>query len=486
MQFLAELMPAGPRGARRKTNPTEVLTQAQLAAVWIAAEKEVLAIRGRWVTGRALLDQGRKMQAFGRELESNFRGKDAKSDANLAVCLAMLDGVYPGVIADLATIKEENPLLGSTVESLRHSVTLGYFYLSARDLVPLALLITLATAFNPETVLKLTWANIQRNVDRIGTLSVEFDVTEESDDNSEERAKPASEAPLLKIKGDKPRAMRQLLRLLDPTASDPSQASLNLVLDLLRDMTERIRAFVLPNHSDRLFVFVPGRGSHKVPKGFGTVAQSDIAANPTWGEHLSNFAKENDLPPFTLKTLRATLLDFVQLVNGGDLEKARQAGTHSSKSITWTHYTSDLVRRLLKEATGEILLTRDRWYDTGGVIDPRKTLKNSDKACATPGFSCLDPLNSPRSNQKSGRLCSAYGECPSCPLAMTKPGTPEDVAWWQALQRAIYRSVGNMTASMWQDRWSPVCSDLNALIEIVPVDVLTKSQRFRLELPNVG
>ncbi len=486
MRFLAERMPAGPRGAARKTNPTEVLTQAQLVAIWAAAEKETLAIRDRWVRGRALLEQGLQALAAGRSLMTNVHNHAAKCDANLAVCLAVLATTYPGVLPHLKVIKEHNRLLGDTVDkAFSHSATMGYFFPSARDLVPLVLLITLATAFNPETVLKLTWKNINRNVDRLGTPSVAFDRTDEGEHEREKAAEPDAVDPLLKIKGDKPRSRRQLLRLLDPTAADSSQASLNLVLDLLREMTDRIRPFVLPEHADRLFVYVPAQGSKRIPKGFGG-GSSDRAAEMSWGDSLANFVQKNDLAPFALTTLRATLLDFVQLVNGGDLERARQVGNHTSRVITWTHYTSDLVRRLLKEATGEILLTRDRWIDTDGVIDPRRTSTNADKACATPGFGCFDPFDSPRPNQKAGRLCDAFGECPDCPLAISSPGNPVDVAWWEALQRAIYRSVGTMTANVWQERWTPVASANRALIAIVPAEVLTKARRFRVELPNVG
>lgn len=486
MRYLAERMPVGPRGAARKTNPTEVLTQAQLAAVWVAAEKETLAIRDRWKRRQLLLEQGRKALAVGEGLVVGPYKPTAKSDTNLAICLAILENTYPKLIPNLKDIKKNHRLLGDTVD---HAFTLpvisSYFYPSPRDLVPLVLLISLATAFNPETVLKLTWKNIDRNVDRLSASCVAFYLSEKHDDESNQFAESSPAEPLLKVKGDKPRAKRQLLRLLDPTAADPSQASLNVVFDLLSDMTAKIRPFVAQEHADRLFVFVPARGTIRIPKGFG-MRSSDTAADAGWGDNLLNFVETNKLAPFTLSTLRASLLDFVQLVNGGDLEKAREAGNHSSRVITWTHYTSDLVRSLLKEATGEILLTRDRWIATRGVVDPRITEAKADKGCATPGFGCMDPFASPRFNQKAGRLCDAFGECPDCPLVICSPGNPIDVAWWEALQRAIYRSVSTMTANMWQERWAPVASANKSLIALVSPEVINKAHRYRVELPNVG
>jgi hypothetical protein len=480
---LAERIPAGPRGAARKSVPTEVLSQNELATIWVAAEKEVLILRERWMRGCFLLEKGRQGLANGNILSSNPRtNSQARSDENRALCLAMLDAAYPGVVPSLQVIRAANVHLGRTVQYAFGSGELrGYLCATGRDIVPLVLLIALATAFNADTVLKLNWSNVDRNVDRLGLASVAFDVREErSIDES-----VSATSPLLKIKGDKPRSNRQLLRLLDPTASDDSQVSLNLVLDLLRDITKRIRPSVSSDHSDRLFLFAPVTRKCKSAKGFG-YDQMAVANDVVWKNSLQDFIRTHDLPPFTLKTLRATLLDYVQLVNRGDLEKARQVGNHSGRVTTWTHYTSGLVRALLMEATGETLLSRDRWIDSKGLVDPRRTGLDDDKGCATPGFGCHDPFDSPRVNQRPGRLCDAYGECPACPLKKVRPGNSDDVRWWEALQRAIYRSITSLPASMWQERWAPVVSDLNALVALVPDEVLVESRRFLGELPNVG
>ncbi len=54
----------------------------------------------------------------------------------------------------------------------------------------------------------------------------------------------SGERMLAKVTGDKVRAKRQLVRLLDPEASGPNQVSLNLILDLLTALTGRIRSHV--------------------------------------------------------------------------------------------------------------------------------------------------------------------------------------------------------------------------------------------------
>jgi hypothetical protein len=491
-----DLVPSGPRGAGRKAQPTEVLLLDELLQVMAAAEKEVLALRDRWAEGQRLLEQGHAMLELGAELPGNARKAKRKNPTsvsvpNLALTLALLDKRYPGVIPDLDAIGTYHARLGGAIQHFvgGHGVATSYFYASSRDLVPLALCITLATGFNPSTVLGLKWSGIDRNVDRLGNGAVQFAVREH-DTNKEEQADDfesdeLAETPLVRITGDKPRANRQLVRLLDPKASGPAQVSLNLVLDLLTRLTERIRPHVVaPEYRDCAFLFVQKVGAKRV-KGYGSSTLSR-SGDIVWTVALANFIADHKLPSFTLKTLRATLLEFVQIFNRGDLVAAQQVGNHGSRLTTWTHYTSDLVKRLLQEATGESLMVRERWLDSGGRLDPRQYRESKNKGCATPGWMCLDPFDSPRPNQRQGRLCTAYGECPDCALAAARPDNPRNVMLYEALRRAVYRSVVGMTAPVWQQRWAPVVVALDALLSDVKPAVLERSRSLRIELPDVG
>lgn len=489
-----DLVPTGPRGLLRRTEPTSVLQYDELLTVMAAAEKEVLGLRDRLAVGQRLVTHGRDLLRRGSVLECNpQRRSEARSESNLALCLAMLDQRYPSVIPDLEALKADDYLLGSTVRALGSKQVTRYFYATGRDLVPLALSLAFATAFNPYTILTLQWKNIDRNVDRLsnGRSAVQFDVTEDDDESEKGEKKPTKpkafdlhESPLAKVTGDKPRAQRQLVRLLDPEASGPDQVSLNLVLDLLTSMTARIRAHVTDpdTFGDRVFLFVQETAA-KRPKGFGNSLR---ACDIVWDQALKNFIADNKLPYFTLKTIRATLLDYVQLFNRGDLEAARQVGNHGSRVTTWTHYTSNLVKRLLQEVTGETLLVRERWLESNGKLDPRKHREWMEKGCATPGWICLDPFDSPRPHQKQGRLCKAFGECPDCPLSAARPNNPRSIMFYEALRRAIYRSITRVTAHVWQQRWAPVVTALDALLAQVPPTVLEESRKFRVELPDIG
>jgi hypothetical protein len=487
---LLDSLPTGPRGSSRKSQPTEVLRLDELLTVMEAVEKEILALRDRWARGRQLLVIGRRQLVAGIGLDpSPWRSATARSQSNLALALAILDQRYPGVIPDLRVISSDDPLLGATVQyAFGNGAVKGYFQASARDLVPLVLALAFATVFNPDTVLKLEWKNIDRNIDRMGDgrPATRFDVRSEDEGRGvAEAGDPDDTAPLTRVTGDKPRAQRQLVRLLDPEPSGAGQVSLNLVLDLVTEMTARIRPYAIGGgeYVDRVFIFVQQVGA-KRPKGFGST-RLGASGDPGWKHGLKNFIDDNNLPAFTFRTIRATLLDYVQLFSRGDLEAARAVGNHRSRVTTWTHYTSSLVKRLLQEATGETLLVRERWLNSEGVIDPRP-FQWTNKGCATPGFHCLDPFDSARPNQKKGRLCAAYGECPDCPLSAAVPNNPRNVMLYEALRRAIYRSVSTMTAPMWQLRWAPVVAALDALLANVPPAVLEKSRQIAVELPSVG
>lgn len=445
---LAERVPPGPIGAYMKSDAVDVISLDNVIAIVAAAEKELRELKARWERGRRMIDEGRHELAKGHR---DFQ--------DLAICLAAIDGAFPGVIPDLPEIYAHDRGLGSAVQHV-HRVTevSSYFYPTGRDLVPFALLLSVATAFNADTVLSLEWSNVE-SVDRLGKRAV-------------------------KIIGLKPRAGEDMVRLLDASVDDPNQVSITMLLGLLRTITERIRPCIdVIEQKNKLFVYVQ-QFNAKQPKSFGNVKQgptNDIV----WTRSLANFRIDNNLDRFTLSQLRPTLIDMTLFLNG-DLAAAQAVGNHRKPYTTWTFYTSSGVKKRFLERLGEVLVLRQRWIDSMGVIDPRRLTQSHDKSAATPGFICLDPFDSPRKNQSKGRPCKAYGECPSCPLAAADLGDASTVALYFALKQSIYRSQTNMSAQTWLLRWAPVLADLNALLEMIPQSMSESSKRFHFTLPLVG
>lgn len=457
-RYIKERIPAGPVGAGRKSIPTQVLMTEHIVSILQAAEVEVLAIEQRFNARRGLLADG-YMQLFDT---ARIKRNTRRDYRDLSICLAALDAAYPRTIPDLKIIRAEHADLGNAIQYIHGcSAVSSYLNPSTRDLVPFVLLLTVATVFNPDTVLSLCWADISFDKEQAGADAIE-------------------------IVGAKGRAIRDLVRLLDPEAAVSSRLSLKRMLSCLREMTLRIRPDVATEHADRLFVFVQEVGVKK-PKGFGLNGQrtQTPSSDQAWKHALMEFIIDNNLTRFTLGQLRPTILDLVQFMDGS-LEAARRVGNHGSPATTWTHYTSGGVRKRYRERIGQVILLRERWLESCGAIDPRRLVSGQDKGAATPGFSCLNPFDSQRPNQQAGRLCKDYGGCPSCPMAAAHPHDSLCVAFYTALEVAIYRSQPGMSARTWIERWTPILADLRALQACIPLDVLVASRAISIELPNVG
>lgn len=455
---IAERVPFGIAGVRTKLEPTEVLSTDSLLNIMHSAEKELLEIEARLNNGRELIAEGReRLAALGCKLQKN------KNDyADLATCLAKIDALFPNVVPDLESLARNDRDLANAVRFIHTQRTVSsFFHPTARDLVPFIILLTISTVFNPDTVLTLEWSCISRDKDRAGTPAVE-------------------------IVGVKGRASSDLVRLLDPESGVSQSLSLHRLLNCIKELCARVRPLVNKEHADRLFVYVPeSRG--KNPCSFGSyrggneVASGDI----TWRYNLRKFISAHQLPHFSLGQLRPTILDMVQMINGG-LEAAQKVGNHRSPITTWTHYTSSGVRNRYRERIGQVVLLRERWITSRGDIDPRRLDNSQDKGAATPGFICLDPFDSPRPNQQPGKLCSDYGACPACPLGGARPYDPTSVAYYIALEQAIFKSQSKMSAKTWLERWAPVLADLRALLALVSSEVSDESKKIRITLPSVG
>lgn len=460
-QSISERVPAGPVGTNRTAVPTPVLSMDELLQIMEAAEREFFAIEARFRRGQELVESGREKILMGAVLSNPNIGETFELD----VVLASLNIAYPGIIPPPKAVLESDETLARAMDVMakkNDNISLSrYFYPSSRDLVCFALLITIVAVFNPDTALWLKWSNVSLEKDVAGVSMVE-------------------------IIGEKDRAEDNLVRLLDPNDAVGSQLSLSRLLKFLSEFTSRARPFVLGAQSDFLFIFVQDSWM-KNPKSWGRVGgtHQGPSNDSVWQFSLKQFILDNKLSRFTLSQLRPTILNLVQSLDGS-LEAAATVGNHKSLRTTWTHYTSDGIRKEYRERIGQVMLLRERWFNSSGQIDPRIRRALTDKGAATPGFMCVDPFDSPRPNQFPGRLCNDYGGCPACPLAGAYPDDPDSVAYYTALVDAIYRSQGGMSSQTWLKRWTPVLSDLRALLSLVSVDVMNESNLIAIRLPLVG
>lgn len=455
---IASRVPYQKIRASSKNIPTEVLNYETLSKIIKKSEMEVLRIEERWSSGRELLSEGKKkLKAL-----SGIRRNDMRDYADFSICLARLDELFPSTIPSLEVIRKRDANLYNAIVHLhgKGKVT-SYLQPTPRDIIPFVLLISICTVFNLETVLTLEWPRINRNVDRAG-------------------------APAIKIIGLKGRATKDPVRLFDKSCPVSQLISLDRLLNCLETICERVRQDLDYEHFGRIFIYVP-QGKLQKPASFGTLRGHSEAASSSinWKKNFTQFVRDNDLPKFTARQLRSTLIDMVQLIDGS-LEAAQKIGNHRHPSTVWSHYTSAGVKNRYRERIGQVILLRERWNESEGKIDPRRLVPTEDKGAATPGFICLDPCRSPRPNQSDGKLCMDYGACPSCPQSAARPNDPASVSYYLALEQAIYQSHSQMLSKTWLERWGPVQKDLQALLAKVPSEVMENAKKLSVSLPMVG
>jgi hypothetical protein len=259
---------------------------------------------------------------------------------------------------------------------------------------------------------------------------------------------------------------------------------LGYIFDQLKRATERARRAAAAEYRGRLFVYRPAFGSAAEPVGFGASRQA-AATDQAWQHSLARFIKKHGLKRFSLSQIRPTVGDDIQQREGA-VAAADFLG-HKSVDTTRKFYTSAATRRRGQTQIGAVQLLFHRWAHTEGKIDPRKNYRDgSDKGAATPGFTCRDPFESPRPNQKAGQLCQAYGECAACPNAAAHPNDPIAAGYYIALRDAIFEAAGTfVTPAAWRTKWAEIALNLEALIDAIPDTVKAKIKPLPYQLPSI-
>jgi hypothetical protein len=446
-----------PRGAypgsARKNKPRDTLEWSELVKIKAAAETEVRAIVARLDDGERRLAEGQVKLAEG---SINFFN-------DLSVSLAAIDARYPHVVPGDDRLKRdlraEGPVGAKLFNAVKRRKFLTYTRLRgalSRDLVPFALLISIATGLNAEQVLALEMKDFEL-VDDMGERFVIINAFKHRAGSFQKIRRPAGE---------------------------PNRMGLGYVFEQLKRATKRARSAAAEGYRDRLFVFRPAGSSASDPVGFGS-ARLSASADQVWRDALAHFVSDNSLERFTLAQIRPTVGDEIQQRYGA-VAAADFLG-HKSVDTTRKFYTSGATRRRGQTQIGNVQLLFHRWARTEGKIDPRKHFRDGlDKGAATPGFTCRDPLSSPRPNQKAGQLCQAYGECPACPNAAAHPDDPISAAYYIALRRAIFDAAGTfVTPAAWRAKWAEIALNLEALISAIPDAVKGKVKPLPYPLPSI-
>ena len=428
-----------------RTTPREILSFEALQAIDNAVAKDVDALRARIEKSEQLLREGRERLAA-----EDFDLSD------LATCAAYIAQNYPEGLPSLSVLKERNPDLYRYVNCSRKAHRIvqlkEILYPDARDLVPLVVFLAIESAMNPTTLFELEWSDIDP-----GELLGQ---------------------PVIRLGGAKWRASEDPLVPIPAVRIEPA-------LDLLKRLTKLVRTTVSNSLKDRLFLFNRLHGANPAGRGFGGNDRGISHSDSSWLRGLVEFCEDYGLPPFKLSQIRATIGNEIAFREG--IVVSSQALGHKDVRTTDMHYVSDGTRWREAEWLGHAMLFMERWFRSDGKIDPRRRrlTPRMDRGAATPGFHCFDPYDSPWPMQRKNRLCAAYGQCPSCPLAAADIHDPGAVALYLSLRTAIFDAQGRIAGEAWLGRYARVLIDLDALLKHVPADVMDSAKRFHVILPAV-
>lgn len=218
------------------------------------------------------------------------------------------------------------------------------------------------------------------------------------------------------------------------------------IIQYLEERTAFLRERATSPHASLLFLWL-NRNKE------ASFAGSDFS----FRQALSKFAKRHGLTGLQLKQIRPMTLDTLHKITGGNLLEVKAHANHESIQTTFTDYRTDPIARRDDEQLGRAMMENERYLATGGIVRPFLVAPNLDKGSATPGYACLDPTDSPIPGQAKGKLCTAYGRCPICPLAMVQT-TPEAYAYLLRLLERIDEALaaGIVAAPEWLGRWAIV------------------------------
>jgi hypothetical protein len=309
-----------------------------------------------------------------------------------------------------------------------------HFYPTPRAMVPFVLLFGLAHFFNADTVRTLKLDDF-RYVKGVGSFfGAELDPDGEGGETLAANAK----------KGRANRRQRAYVPV-DEEVDNPA-----FLFEFIKTWTAEIREFAVLSVSRNLFLYAAPSSEYRISSYHG-IDGTSLPEN--WRTALASFCEEHGLESFTLSSVRKSALDVAFELFDGDLKAVSEVANHAHIGTTMA-YMSAMEKARNLERLGNIIQVRSRSIETSGKIDYRDFSQEQDINCATPGWHCSDPNDSPFSEK--GKLCSAGGFCPACHLGTPDFNSPLSFAYSINLLDAINRSQLTMNPENWLARLGPV------------------------------
>lgn len=418
-------------GRHHKTREVSSLDESVLKAIRLACKSEIETLIKHLEYGESvILDPTIVVPPPGERSTTPFR--------NLETRIKAVHHLYPSGLPSRSVLQKANLGLSRALTPPYDTVdgVCRYLHFTPRSIVPIVLLLAMDSFFNPSTILTLDWSNIRKNHPIFGGsrwLLV----------GEKPRAKSRGKTRRRSGGADKGEQRHSIPALI----SDPFAAA-NL-LRLLERHTEKIRPYLPLVFQTRVFVYWQ-IASH----GFRSFYSNDGASSDrAWVHNLKLFIDDHNLPSFVLKQMRQAGADIVFAITDGDLKAQQKALGHSSAATTYRHYQSTYAKAKRQESLAAGMQHLDRFVASEGKVDIRRTGMTERKTAATPGFTCFEPEHSPQPGQQPGRLCSAYGSCPDCPLSSINPHNPRTYVRLAQLRIRFHEARVRLDPLRWAAVW---------------------------------
>lgn len=404
----------------RETTSRAAISHVDLRAIRAACVADVTRTLEKLARGRAALAEVvPDLPPAGTASATPFR--------DIRIVLRTLVARYAGRIPSRMELKRSDPGLARALNDPYHSTQdVGeHLHFTARALVPFVVLIAIDGVFNAEGLLTMKWSAVERSHPIFG----------------EDRWTLALE----KRRAGKTHRRSFAAR---PTAID----SVPNLLRALETYSDLARPHLPPAVADRVLTFWQNRGKPFSVFHGSTSATEDGA----WTRSLAAFVAQHDLPDFTLSMLRVSAADVVDEIAGGDTKAKQIMLGHASATTTDRHYKTTTGRVRAQEALATAMAWRERFIASGGRSDSRGgRLLEGRMTAATPGFGCFEPMYSPLSNQRDGRACDAYGQCPACPLAWVDVSNPRAAGRLRQVRELVAHARNDVHPERWLEIWAP-------------------------------
>ncbi|SEM54585.1 hypothetical protein SAMN02800694_1459 [Luteibacter sp. UNCMF331Sha3.1] len=269
-----------------------------------------------------------------------------------------------------------------------------------------------------------------------------------------------------------------------PVDDDPTSPG-NVFIFLLR-WTSYLRENSDHPYTRYLFCFI-GR-NRADPSELDTYAMVKKRGGRTEFErHMTHFCQDGGFRWTGLREIRGDVADLVDEDSSGDTALTGTFLDHKSLNTTRTHYQKGETLQRRQRQFGHAMERHQRWAISNGRVEPRDMPEGYDATAATDGFRCVDPYASPIAGQREGRLCTAFAECPGCPMAMIDLNDTRAAARCGQLAERFLQLRPTMGDAAFHARWG---NAYEALIKVwlpaFPEPVFTAgAQRLLPSLPVI-